>query len=58
MNAESSCGAVMVAAARFWRFVKDENDFEIVPFNESQARAALNGPAHKHAQLVTPAMTA
>ena len=31
----------MAAAERFWRFVKDENDFEIVPFDESQARAAL-----------------
>jgi ribonuclease VapC len=41
------CGTVlrrrhgMAAAERFWRFVKDENDFEIVPFDESQARAAL-----------------
>jgi ribonuclease VapC len=31
----------MAAAERFWRFVKDENDFEIVPFDENQARMAL-----------------
>jgi ribonuclease VapC len=31
----------MAAAERMWRFLKDENDFEIVPFDESQARAAL-----------------
>jgi ribonuclease VapC len=41
------CGTVlrrrhgMAAANRLWRFVKDENDFEIVPFDESQARVAL-----------------
>jgi ribonuclease VapC len=41
------CGTVlrrrhgMAAADRLWRFVKDENDFEIVPFDESQARVAL-----------------
>jgi hypothetical protein len=31
----------MAAAERLWRFLKDENDFESVPFDESQARAAL-----------------
>lgn len=31
----------MAAAERMWRFLKDENDFEIIPFDESQARAAL-----------------
>lgn len=31
----------MAAASRMWRFLKDENDFEIVPFDESQAREAL-----------------
>lgn len=41
------CGTVMrrrhgmAAAHRFWRFIQEENDFEIVPFDESQARAAL-----------------
>ena len=41
------CGTVlrrrhgMAAADRLWRFVEDENDFEIVPFDESQARVAL-----------------
>jgi ribonuclease VapC len=41
------CGAVlrhrhgMAAAERFWHFIKDENDFEIVPFDENQAREAL-----------------
>ncbi len=29
------------AADRMWRFLKDENDFEIVPFDENQAREAL-----------------
>jgi ribonuclease VapC len=42
------CGTVlrrrhgMLAAHRFWRFVQLENDFEIVPFDESQARVALS----------------
>jgi ribonuclease VapC len=31
----------MPAADRMWRFLKDENDFEIVPFDENQAREAL-----------------
>jgi ribonuclease VapC len=31
----------MPAAERMWRFLKDENDFEIIPFDESQARDAL-----------------
>jgi ribonuclease VapC len=31
----------MAAADRMWRFLKDENDFDIVPFDESQARGAL-----------------
>jgi len=41
------CGIVLrrrhgtAAAARFWRFVKEENDFEIVPFDENQARVVL-----------------
>ncbi|MGH6822532.1 MAG: PIN domain-containing protein [Methylocella sp.] len=25
---------------RMWRFLRDENDFEIVPFDEAQVRAA------------------
>jgi ribonuclease VapC len=29
------------ATDRMWRFLKDENDFEIVPFDEAQAREAL-----------------
>ena len=42
------CGTVMhrrhgmAAAHRLWRFIQEENDFEIVPFDENQARAALN----------------
>jgi ribonuclease VapC len=28
------------AVDRMWRFLRDENDFQIVPFNESQVRAA------------------
>jgi ribonuclease VapC len=41
------CGVVlrrrhgMGAAERFWRFIRDENDFEIVPFDEAQALVAL-----------------
>ena len=41
------CGVVlrrrhgMAAATRFWRFIRDENDFDITPFDEDQARAAL-----------------
>jgi ribonuclease VapC len=31
----------MAAADRIWRFLKDENDFDIVPFDEIQAREAL-----------------
>ena len=31
----------MAAADRMWRFLKDENDFDIVPFDENQAREAL-----------------
>jgi len=31
----------MAAAERVWRFLREENDFEIVPFNETQAREAL-----------------
>jgi ribonuclease VapC len=29
------------AESRLWRFLQDENDFEIVPFDEAQARGAL-----------------
>ncbi|RAI37063.1 type II toxin-antitoxin system VapC family toxin [Rhodoplanes roseus] len=29
------------AVARFWRFLQVENDFEIVPFDERQVRAAV-----------------
>ncbi|RED25561.1 ribonuclease VapC [Rhodopseudomonas thermotolerans] len=29
------------ALARFWRFLQIENDFEIVPFDEAQAREAV-----------------
>jgi ribonuclease VapC len=29
------------ALARVWRFVLEDNDFEIVPFDEAQAREAL-----------------
>ncbi|MGH6839192.1 MAG: type II toxin-antitoxin system VapC family toxin [Methylocella sp.] len=28
------------AVDRMWRFLRDENDFEIVPFDEAQVRAA------------------
>jgi ribonuclease VapC len=37
----------MAAAKRMWRFLKDENDFEIVPFDESQARAATGGTCRR-----------
>jgi ribonuclease VapC len=30
------------AVARMWRFLRDENDFEIVSFDEGQAREALS----------------
>ena len=30
------------AVERMWRFLRDENDFEIVPFDETQAREALS----------------
>src|SRR5438093_9353413 len=30
------------AADRMWRFLVEENDFEIVPFDETQAREALS----------------
>jgi ribonuclease VapC len=29
------------AVARVWSFLREENDFEIAPFDEQQARAAL-----------------
>ncbi len=29
------------AVERMWRFLKNENDFEIVPFDEEQLRAAV-----------------
>ena len=29
------------AAERMWRFIREDNDFEIIPFDERQARAAL-----------------
>ncbi len=29
------------AQRRMWRFLREENDFEIVPFDEAQAREAL-----------------
>lgn len=32
----------MAAADRTWRFLQVENDFEIIPFNETQAREALS----------------
>ncbi|ACK51353.1 PilT protein domain protein [Methylocella silvestris BL2] len=32
----------MTAADRMWRFLQVENDFEIIPFDEIQARAALS----------------
>ena len=37
-------GMVMRArrVARMWRFLREENDFEIVPFDEAQAREALS----------------
>jgi ribonuclease VapC len=31
----------MAATERVWRFLREENDFEIVPFDEAQAREAL-----------------
>lgn len=31
----------MAAAKRVWRFLREDNDFEIVPFDETQAHAAL-----------------
>ncbi len=30
------------AVNRMWRFLRDENDFEIVPFDEAQAREAVS----------------
>lgn len=30
------------AVDRMWRFLREENDFEIVPFDEAQAREALS----------------
>jgi ribonuclease VapC len=30
------------AVGRMWRFLRDENDFEIVSFDEGQAREALS----------------
>jgi ribonuclease VapC len=30
------------AVARMWRFLREENDFEIIPFDEAQAREALS----------------
>ncbi len=30
------------AVDRMWRFLLEDNDFEIVPFDEAQARAALS----------------
>ncbi len=30
------------AVDRMWRFLRDDNDFEIVPFDEIQAREALS----------------
>jgi ribonuclease VapC len=30
------------AVARMWRFLRDDNDFEIAPFDEGQAREALS----------------
>ena len=30
------------AVDRMWRFLRDDNDFEIVPFDEAQAREALS----------------
>jgi ribonuclease VapC len=41
------CGIVlrrrhgMAATERLWRFIQEDNDFEIVPFDEIQARTAL-----------------
>jgi ribonuclease VapC len=32
----------MVGTDRVWRFLAEENDFEIVPFDETQAREALS----------------
>lgn len=29
------------AVARMWRFLREDNDFEIVPFDEGQAREAI-----------------
>ena len=31
----------MAAAERVWRFLREQNDFEIAPFDEAQAREAL-----------------
>jgi len=31
----------IAAAERMWRFLQVENDFEIIPFDETQAREAL-----------------
>jgi ribonuclease VapC len=30
------------AVARMWRFLQQENDFEIIPFDEAQAKEALS----------------
>ena len=32
----------IAAANRMWRFLQVENDFEIIPFDETQAREALS----------------
>lgn len=31
----------VMALDRMWRFLQSDNDFEIIPFDEAQARAAI-----------------
>ena len=33
----------IMALGRMWRFLQSENDFEIIPFDEAQAREAIAG---------------
>ena len=48
------------AVDRMWRFLREENDFEIVPFDEAQVRAAASAfdrygkGIHSKARLISP----
>jgi ribonuclease VapC len=36
----------LVAVERMWRFLRVDNDFEIIPFDEQQARVAISAFDH------------